>query len=142
MQAALELARKAAQAGDVPVGCVIVQNHEIISGGYNRREQDNDALNHAEMIAIAAACEKLNTWRLEDCALYVTLEPCVMCAGAIVNARIKHVVFGAYDPKGGAFGGLFDLNTLGLNHRPEITGGILEDECANILKGFFAIKRY
>jgi len=138
---ALELAREAAVGGDVPVGCVITRGDEVIAKGCNRRERDGNALNHAEIIAVNEACKKLNTWRLSECALYVTLEPCVMCAGAIVNARIPRVVFGAYDAKGGAFGGLLDLNLHGLNHKPEIIGGIMEDECALVLKEFFESKR-
>ena len=141
MNIALSLARGAAIAGDVPVGCVVVRGGEVIGAGRNRHEADNDALAHAEMIAIRAACGKMNSWRLHGCVLYVTLEPCVMCAGAIVNSRIKRVVFGAYDPKGGAFGGLFDLNLLGLNHRPEVIGGVSENECSEILREFFAAKR-
>lgn len=141
MYAALELAQKATCTDDIPVGCVIVHGVEIIATGYNCRERDNNALNHAEVVAIREACEKLNSWRLDGCTLYVTLEPCAMCAGAIVNARISRVVFGAYDPKGGAFGGVFDLNLLGLNHRPEVIGGIMEDECSEVLKEFFSQKR-
>lgn len=141
MRAALEVAQKTASSGDVPVGCVIVRGGEIIAAGYNCRERDNNALNHAETVAIHEACEKLNSWRLDGCTLYVTLEPCAMCAGAIVNARIPRVIFGAYDPKGGAFGGLFDLNLTGLNHRPEIIGGVMEGECSETLKEFFARKR-
>ena len=141
MRLALELAREALALGEIPVGCVIARGGEIVGRGYNRRETDKNATAHAEAVAINEACGNLGGWRLTDCALFVTLEPCPMCAGAIVNARIPRVVFGAYDPKGGAFGGLFDLRTLGVTHVPDVSGGILEDECSELLTEFFKKNR-
>jgi len=137
MKEALALAWRAHEAGDVPVGCVIVRDGVIIASGYNRREADNNAAAHAEVNAIVRACAHVGSWRLDGCELYVTLEPCPMCAGAIINARVPRVIYGAPDPKAGAFGGLTDLNALGLNHKPEVTGGVLADECLDVLRGFF-----
>ena len=137
MKAALKLAKKAADLGEVPVGAVVVQNDKIIARGYNRREIDQNGLAHAELIAIQKACKKLHSWRLEDCTLYVTLEPCPMCAGAIVNTRIKRVVIGAKDPKGGAMGGVCNLLDYPWNHHPIVDEGILEEECSKVLKDFF-----
>ncbi|MCL2085096.1 MAG: nucleoside deaminase, partial [Oscillospiraceae bacterium] len=122
MAGALELAQTAAAIGDAPVGCIIVRGGQIVGRGYNRRESGRDALAHAEIEAISEACRALGGWRLTGCTMVVTLEPCAMCAGAIANARVPRVVFGAYDPKAGAYGGLFDIRTLGLNHIPEVTG--------------------
>ncbi|GHV32474.1 tRNA-specific adenosine deaminase [Clostridia bacterium] len=138
---ALTLAERAAALGESPVGCIILRGEKIIARTFNRRELDKSATAHAEILAIEQACAALNSWRLTGCTLYVTLEPCPMCAGAIAAARIPLVVFGAYDPKGGAYGGLFDMNTLGLNHRPEVIGGVLEGECSRVLTAFFAEKR-
>ena len=138
MQKALELAREAALEGEVPVGCVIVRNGEIVATGRNRRETAKTALGHAEIEAIGAACEKLGGWRLWDCTLYVTLEPCPMCAGAIINARIPKVVCGAKDAKAGACGSVCDLFTMGFNHHPVITYGTLGQQCADLLTQFFA----
>lgn len=141
MREALKLARKAADIDEVPVGAVVVRGGKIISRAHNLRETKKDPLAHAEIIAIRKAARKLRGWRLEGCALYVTLEPCPMCAGAIVNSRIEQVVFGAYDPKAGAFGSLYDLGEGRLNHKPKVLGGVLKDECAKLLKDYFAAKR-
>lgn len=137
MREALSLAREAAQEGEVPVGCVIVKDGEIIGRGRNRREEKQRTSSHAEMEAIAQANERLRSWRLDGCTLYVTLEPCPMCAGAIVNARIRRVVFGARDPKAGCFGSVSDFTALPFNHHPEVTGGVLAEECAEELSAFF-----
>lgn len=137
MSRAIELAEKAYSLKEVPVGAVVVRNGEIISEGYNRRETDKNALCHAEIIAIDSACKKLGGWRLHECELYVTLEPCTMCAGAIINARIKRVIIGASDKRYGAFGGLCDMNTFGLNHRPIIEFGLYELECSTLMRDFF-----
>ncbi len=138
MRAAIAQAKRAASKGEVPVGAVIVRNGEIIARAYNTRETGKNALCHAEIKAIHKACKKLGGWRLPECELYVTLEPCPMCAGAIVNSRIVSVYYGAYDKKAGAFGTLFDMNAFGLNHKPEIVSGVLEEECASLLSSFFA----
>ena len=137
MQKALELAREAALEGEVPVGCVIVRNGEIVATGRNRRETAKTALGHAEIEAIGAACEKLGGWRLWDCTLYVTLEPCPMCAGAIVNARIPTVVFGASDDKCGACGSVCDLFSMDFNHHPLVVKGVCQEEAAALLTDFF-----
>lgn len=137
MKKALELARESAYEGEVPVGAVIVKNNEIISTGRNRREYGKNALYHAELEAIDSACKKLGGWRLWQCDLYVTLEPCPMCAGAIINSRIKRVIYGAKDSKAGSFGSVADFNSLSYNHKPEIISGVLEDECSDILRSFF-----
>lgn len=138
MKKALELARESAFEGEVPVGAVVVKDGEIIGTGRNRRELGKNALYHAELEAIDNACKKLGGWRLWQCDLYVTLEPCPMCAGAIINSRIKRVVFGAKDNKAGSFGSVADFNLLPYNHKPEIVSGVLEDECSKILSDFFA----
>ncbi|MBQ3548057.1 MAG: nucleoside deaminase [Clostridia bacterium] len=137
MQMAILEAEKAAKMGEVPVGAVIVKNGEVIATGYNQREKKQNALSHAEIEAINTACQKLGTWRLDDCEMYVTLEPCPMCAGAIINARIKTVIFGAYDSKMGCMDSVINLCDYPFNHRPEIYGGIMEDECLVILQNFF-----
>ena len=137
MDAALELAREAAREGEVPVGCVIVCNGQIVGRGRNRRETGKTALGHAEIEAIAQACETLGGWRLWHCTLYVTLEPCPMCAGAIVNARIPRVVYGASDSKNGACGSVCDLFGMDFNHRPQVDKGIREEECGRLLTEFF-----
>lgn len=137
MRAALNEAQKAYELGEVPIGAVIVKDGEIISKAYNRRETGKNALLHAETEAIFKACEKLGGWRLWECELYVTLEPCPMCAGAIVNARIPKVYFGAYDEKNGACGSSLNLFEMKNNFRPEYTGGILEEECSGLIKNFF-----
>ena len=138
MRRALELAREAATLGEVPVGAVIVKDGEIISEGCNRREIDKNATAHAELIAIDNACKKLGGWRLWQCELFVTLEPCPMCAGAIVNSRIKRVVSAAKDPKAGAFGSLLNLNFYPLNHKPKVEFGLLEAESSAMLREFFS----
>ncbi len=137
MDAALALAREAAAEGEVPVGCVIVREGKIVGRGRNRRETAKNALGHAELQAIDEACRNLGGWRLWDCTLYVTLEPCPMCAGAILNARIKRLVFGASDSKYGACGSVCDLCTMEFNHHPAITRGIRETEAAELMQAFF-----
>ncbi|WP_306575944.1 tRNA adenosine(34) deaminase TadA [Anaerotruncus massiliensis (ex Togo et al. 2019)] len=137
MSLALELAREAAKLGEVPVGAVAVWDGEVVGTGFNRRETGKNALAHAELEAIDTACRKLGGWRLHRCDLYVTLEPCPMCAGAIVNARIRRVVFGARDPKAGCFGSVSDFAALPFNHRPEVVGGVLAEACAAELSAFF-----
>ena len=137
MEQALELAREAAAEGEVPVGCVIVRRGEIVGRGRNRRERGRSALAHAEVEAIRQACETLGGWRLWECTLYVTLEPCPMCAGAIINARIPRVVYGARDEKSGACGSVCDLFHMDFNHHPKVETGIREEECAALLTEFF-----
>lgn len=134
---ALDEAEKAARLGEVPVGAVIVRNGEVISASKNNREETSDATGHAEILAIRDACEALGTWRLEDCELYVTLEPCPMCMGAIINSRIKRIVFGAKDAKAGACGSVINLNNYPFNHKPDIVSGIMNAECAELLSDFF-----
>ena len=142
MKEAVRQAKKAAAIGDVPIGCVIVKEGRIISRGYNRRNADKTVLSHAEITAIKRACKKEGDWRLEDCTLYVTLEPCIMCAGAILQARIPLVVYGATDPKAGAVGTLFHLlNDNRLNHRCQVTPGVRAAECGEILSRFFQAQR-
>lgn len=137
MLKALELAGESALEGEVPVGAVIVKDGEIIATGRNRREKGKNALYHAEIEAIDNACKVLGGWRLWQCDLYVTLEPCPMCSGAIINSRIKRVFYGASDKKAGSFGSVVDFNQLGYNHKPEIHGGIMEEECSALLTDFF-----
>ena len=137
MAEALALAREAYDDGEVPVGCVVTFSGSIVGRGRNRREKGKNALYHAELEAINDACRELGGWRLWQCDLYVTLEPCPMCAGAIVNARIRRLFYGAEDPKSGAAGGVFNLFEQRLNHRPEIAKGIMENESVNLLKEFF-----
>ena len=137
MRRALELAAQAAQEGDVPVGCVIVKDGEIVGEGRNRREENGDATAHAELEAIRDACDKLGTWRLHDCTLYVTLEPCPMCAGGIINSRMHTVRYGARDDKAGACGSVLNLFEERFNHKPRLYGGLLEGECAEQLQDFF-----
>ena len=141
MEMALDLAKAAAQAGEVPVGCVITLGDQVVGQGRNRREAGRNALCHAEIEAIDQACRRLGGWRLWQCTLYVTLEPCPMCAGAIVNARIPRVVFGARDPKAGACGSVCNLFTLGVNHHPAVTAGVLEEACGQTLRDFFRALR-
>jgi len=137
MQEALKLAREAFADGEVPVGCVIVRGDQIVGWGRNRREKDKTALSHAELEAIADACRSLGGWRLWECTLYVTLEPCPMCAGAIINARIPRVVYGASDAKCGAVASVCALFDMKFNHHPKVECGILEEECAALLTEFF-----
>lgn len=137
MDEALRLAREAFDDGEVPVGCVIVRGEKIVGRGRNRREKGKNALAHAELEAISDACETLGGWRLWECTLYVTLEPCPMCAGAIVNARIPRVVYGAGDQKAGAVRSVCSLFDMGFNHHPVVEQGVREEECAALLKEFF-----
>lgn len=137
MRAALGRAETAAKDGEIPVGAVIVYKGRIIAGGRNRRETAKCALCHAEIGAIEGACKRLSGWRLFECDMYVTLEPCPMCAGAIINARIRRLFIGTHDPKAGSFGSVVDFNQLPYNHKPEIFYGICEEECSHILKDFF-----
>lgn len=142
MEAAIEEAQKALTLNEVPIGAVIVYNDEIIARGYNLRESSQTTLSHAELIAIQEANEKIGSWRLEDCTLYVTLEPCPMCAGAIVQSRIKRVVYGATDPKAGCAGTLMNLlSEPHFNHQVELTAGVLQTECAALLTDFFRALR-
>lgn len=138
MQQALQLAREAAAEGEVPVGAVVVQGEKVVGVGRNRRERGKNALAHAELEAINDACRTLGGWRLSGCDLYVTLEPCPMCAGAIINARIDRVFYGASDPKAGSCGSLVTLFDLPYNHRPETVGGVMAEECSALLSAFFA----
>ena len=137
MDAALELAKEAAAEGEVPVGCVIVRNGQIVGRGRNCRETGKTALGHAEIQAIADACKNLGGWRLWECTMYVTLEPCPMCAGAIINARIPRVVCGAKDAKSGACGSVCDLFSMEFNHHPQIRWGVREEESKQLLSDFF-----
>lgn len=137
MKRAIALAMESEKEGEVPVGAVIVKNGEIIAEGRNKRETAKNALHHAEIEAINNACKKLGGWRLFDCDLYVTLEPCPMCAGAIINSRIKTVYFGAFDNKAGSFGSVADFNRIPYNHKPEIIAGVMENECSELLSDFF-----
>lgn len=137
MKRSLELAKISANEGEVPVGAVVVKDGEIVGEGRNRREKGKNALYHAEIEAINNACKKLGGWRLWQCDLYVTLEPCPMCSGAIINSRIKRVYFGASDYKAGSFGSVINFNELNYNHKPEIYSGIMEEECSSLLTEFF-----
>ncbi len=141
MKEALALAKEAAERGEVPVGAVIVCNGKIIAAAHNEKETNMDATAHAEVVAIRRASEKLGRWRLSDCELYVTLEPCPMCAGAIVNAKIGTVYYGAKDPRGGAFGSVMNFCSYPLYHRPKVSGGFGEKESLLLLKSFFEKKR-
>ncbi len=138
MQLALAQARAAAEEGEVPVGAVIARRGEVVSAAHNRREGDKNALCHAELLAIDAACRALGGWRLWECELFVTLEPCPMCAGAVINSRIPRVVYAARDPKAGCCGSVLDLFCLPFNHRPTVEQGLLEQEAASLLAEFFA----
>ena len=143
MRLALVRARRALGTGDVPVGAVVVgPDGAVVGEGHNAREADGDPTAHAEVLALRAAARTLGRWRLEDCTLVVTLEPCLMCAGAIVLARVPRIVFGAWDPKAGASGSQWDvLRDRRVNHRPEVLGGVLEDECGEVLREFFESQR-
>lgn len=138
MRQAVTQAKKAGAAGEVPIGCVIVYEDKVIARGYNRRTLDKNVLSHAEITAIRKACKKLGDWRLEDCTMYVTLEPCPMCAGAIVQARMKKVVIGCMNPKAGCAGSVLDLfRQSGFNHQVEKESGVLGEECSQMMKKFF-----
>ena len=137
MNRAIELAKIAGEIGEIPVGAVVVCEGEVVGEGYNTRESSKNALAHAEITAINNACKKLGGWRLHKCELYVTLEPCPMCAGAIINSRIKRVVFGATDTKAGAFGTVMNLNEFPLNHKAELSTGECASECSALLSDFF-----
>ena len=142
MRLAIDAARNALQRGEVPVGAVLVQDDRVIATGSNAPIAMHDATAHAEMVALRAGGAALNNYRLDDTVLYVTLEPCLMCAAAIVHARVRRVVFGAFDPKAGAAGGMIDAFALqGLNHRVDVFGGVLEEECGALLSGFFSATR-
>ena len=138
MKEALKEAKSAYEAGEVPIGCVIVSGGRIIGRGHNRREELQDATEHAEMIAIRQACQNLGSWRLVDCSLFITLEPCPMCSGAIINSRLAEVYYGAFDPKAGAAGSVIDLFKVEkFNHHPKVFGGLFKDQAAQMLKDFF-----
>ena len=137
MKEALNLAKEAEKMGEVPVGAVIVTDGEIIGRGKNTRETENNPIGHAEINAILDASKNLGSWRLDGCEMYVTLEPCAMCMGALINSRIKKITFGAFDLKAGACGSVVNLNNFAFNHHPEILGGIMEDECGEMLTEFF-----
>ncbi len=142
MLEALKEAELAKLEDEVPIGCVIVKNDQIIARAHNQREVTNNPLGHAETLAIKKASEALNDWQLVDCDLYVTIEPCIMCGGAIIQSRIRKVIYGAPDLKGGAFGSSINiLDAQNINHRPEIVKGILEEECTKIIKDYFKSKR-
>ena len=141
MSLAVEEAKQAASKGDIPIGAVLVKDGKVIAAAHNLRENGGGATAHAEILAINEASRKLGGWRLSGCTLYVTLEPCPMCAGACVNARLGHVVYGASDERGGALGSLLDLTLYPLNHRPAVTRGVKEEECKNILCEYFKKKR-
>ena len=137
MKEALALADEAKMMGEVPVGAVIVKDGQIIGRGKNTRETKNSPIGHAEIEAIIDASKNIGAWRLDGCTMYVTLEPCAMCMGACINARIKEIVFGAFDLKAGACGSVVNLNSFSFNHHPKLLGGIMEDECSAILTEFF-----
>ena len=142
MLAALKQAGFAREIDEVPVGCVIVKDDKIIARAFNKRETSQQVASHAEMNAIAKACKKLKSWRLEGCDIYITLEPCMMCVGAIIQSRIKHIYYGADDYKGGALGSSINaLEAKNINHHPEVTKGILKEECSSILTNYFKSKR-
>ena len=142
MKEAIKEAKKAELIDEVPIGCVIVKDDKIVARGHNVRETKKTPLGHAEIIAINKASKKLGAWRLQDCDIYITLEPCIMCAGAIIQSRIRHVYYGAKDPKGGAIESSINvLEAKNINHHPEISSGLLEEECSNIISQYFKRKR-
>ena len=142
MKKAIHEARKAELIDEVPIGCVIVKDDKVIAKGFNHRESKRMVISHAEIEAINKANKKLGAWRLEDCDIYITLEPCIMCAGAIIQGRFKRVIYGAKDYKGGAFGSSIDvMKAENINHHPEIVGGVLEQECSSLLSNYFKKKR-
>lgn len=137
MLLAIEQARKAEEIGEVPIGAVVVREGEVVGAGYNRRETGKNALCHAELEAINAACARLGGWRLWECEIYVTLEPCPMCAGAIINSRLRRVIYGCDDPKAGSVRSVINMFDLPYNHKPEVTSGVLAGECSEMLSSFF-----
>ena len=137
MRYALKEAEAARDGGEIPVGAVVIKDGELIGAGHNTREQEGSPLGHAEIVAISDAAKKLGTWKMDGCTLYVTLEPCVMCAGTCIQARLDRVVFGAYDSDAGCMGSVADLTILPLGKRPDVFGGILEEECRDIIQTFF-----
>ena len=137
MKLAIKEAKKALMIDEVPIGCVIVLDGEVIARGYNKREKLENSLAHAEIIAINKACKKINSWRLENATMYITLEPCAMCAGAIIQSRIKKVIYGAYDYRFGAHKSITNLFDVKFNHKVDIKGGLLEEECSSLIKDFF-----
>lgn len=142
MMEAIKQAKKAWDIDEVPIGCVIVKDGKVIARAFNRRESTQQSIAHAEILAIQKACKKLKSWRLDGCDLYVTLEPCPMCAGAILQSRIRKVYYGASDPKGGSIETCMKMyKTSGFNHYPEVEAGLMKEECANMLRNFFRIKR-
>lgn len=142
MLAALKEAQKAVILDEVPVGAIIVKDDKIIARGHNLREKSNDPTSHAEINAIRKACKKVNSWRLEDCTIYVTVEPCSMCAGTLLQCRIGRIVYGALDPKGGAIVSSLELfKSKNINHHPQIEGGVLKEECSSIISSYFKSKR-
>ena len=142
MMEAIKQAKKAWDIDEVPIGCVIVKNGKVIARAYNRRESTQQSIAHAEILAIQKACKKLNSWRLDGCDLYVTLEPCPMCAGAILQSRVRTVIYGASDPKGGCIESCMQMyQTKGFNHYPQVVSGVLKEECSGLLTAFFKEKR-
>ena len=142
MKEALKEAELAALEDEVPIGCVIVRDNKIISKAHNMRDKTNNPIGHAEILAIKKASEVVNDWQLVDCTLYVTIEPCIMCAGAIIQSRIPRIVYGAAEPRGGAFGSSINVLTANdINHHPEVIKGVLEEECSSIIKNYFKRKR-
>ncbi len=142
MKEAIKEAKKAELIDEVPIGCVIVKDDKIIARGHNQRETKQSPIGHAEIVAINKASKKLNSWRLEGCDIYVTLEPCIMCSGAIIQSRIRKVYYGAFDPKGGALGSSINvLDASNINHHPEVISGILQEECSKIISNYFKAKR-
>ncbi len=142
MKEAIKEAKKAELIDEVPIGCVIVKDGKIISRGHNIRETKQNPIGHAEIVAITKASKKLSSWRLDGCDIYITLEPCIMCSGAIIQSRIKHIYFGAFDPKGGAIGSSINvLEASNINHHPEVTSGVLQEECSSLLTNYFKNKR-
>lgn len=141
MRLALEQARLAAEEDEVPVGAVIVRGDELVAVAHNLRETKKNAMAHAECAAIQAACERLGGWRLHECEIFVTLEPCPMCAGAVINSRLRRLVYGASDPKAGCCGSVTDLFALPFNHHPQVEGGVLAEESAQMLRDFFRMRR-
>ena len=142
MKEAIKEAKKAELIDEVPIGCVVVKDGKVISRGHNIRETKQNPIGHAEIVAITKASKKLNSWRLDGCDIYITLEPCIMCSGTIIQSRIRHIYFGAFDPKGGALGSSIDvLKAENINHHPEVTSGVLQEECSSLLTNYFKNKR-